>query len=176
MLDWLRGLDKEDRRAIGLDLVRVQFGWPIGRPLVGSLKDGLWELRSSQDDEHFIVKAQDKPGYPLARELALAKTENAGGYQMKKRNKHIGPSLEDLLKEEGVLEETRAVALKETLAWQVQQAMRKEKISKAEMARRMNTSRAALDRLLDPSNASVTLQTLTRAAHAIGRDLRIELV
>ena len=69
---------------------------------------------------------------------------------MKKRNKHIGSSLEDFLKEEGVLEETRAVALKETLAWQVQQAMEKDKISKVEMARRMNTSRAALDRLLDP--------------------------
>ena len=95
---------------------------------------------------------------------------------MRKRNKHIGSSLEDFLKEEGALEETRAVALKETLAWQVQQAMKKDKISKVEMARRMNTSRAALDRLLDPGNASVTLQTLTRAAHAIGRDLRIELV
>jgi hypothetical protein len=95
---------------------------------------------------------------------------------MKKRNKHIGSSLEDFLKEEGVLEATRAVVLKETLAWQVLQAMKKEKISKVEMARRMKTSRAALDRLLDPGNASVTLQTLTRAAHAVGRDLRIELV
>jgi plasmid maintenance system antidote protein VapI len=54
--------------------------------------------------------------------------------------------------------------------------MEKDKISKVEMARRMKTSRAALDRLLDPGNASVTLQTLSRAAHAIGRDLRIELV
>jgi transcriptional regulator with XRE-family HTH domain len=54
--------------------------------------------------------------------------------------------------------------------------MEKDKISKVEMARRMNTSRAALDRFLDPGNASVTLQTLTRAAHAVGRDLRIELV
>ena len=95
---------------------------------------------------------------------------------MKKRNKHIGSSLEDFLKEEGILEETRAVALKETLAWHVQQAMEKDKISKIEMARRMNKSRAALDRLLDPGNASVTLQTLTRAARAVGRDLRIELV
>jgi antitoxin HicB len=95
---------------------------------------------------------------------------------MKKRNKHIGSSLEDFLKEEGVLEETRAVALKETLASQVQQAMEKDKISKVEMARRMKTSRAALDRLLDPGNSSVTLQTLSRAAHAVGRNLRIELV
>ena len=74
---------------------------------------------------------------------------------MKKRNKHIGSSLEDFLKEEGVLEETRAVVLKETLARQVQQAMENDKISKVEMARRMNTS---------------------RAARAVGRDPRIELV
>ena len=95
---------------------------------------------------------------------------------MTKRNKHIGLSLDDFLKDEGILEETRAIALKEAVAWQVQKAMEKEKISKVEMARRMQTSRAALDRLLAPGNASVTLQTLTRAAHAIGRDLRIELV
>lgn len=95
---------------------------------------------------------------------------------MTKRNKHIGSSLDDFVKEEGVLEDARAIALKDALAWQVQQAMDKEKITKVEMAKRMHTSRAALDRLLTPGNASVTLQTLTRAAHAIGRNLRIELV
>jgi DNA-binding Xre family transcriptional regulator len=95
---------------------------------------------------------------------------------MKKHNKHVGSSLDDFLKEEGILEETRSLAIKEAVAWQVQQAMTKEKISKVEMARRMNTSRAALDRLLDPENSSVTLQTLSRAANAIGRGLRIELV
>jgi hypothetical protein len=95
---------------------------------------------------------------------------------MKKHNRHIGSSLNDFLKEEGMLEEARAITLKETLAWQVQQAMEKKKISKVEMARRMRTSRAALDRLLDPGNASVTLQTMCRAAGAIERDLRIELV
>lgn len=95
---------------------------------------------------------------------------------MKKHNKHVGSSLDEFLKEEGVLAETRAIAIKEAVAWQVQQAMEKEKITKVEMARRMNTSRAALDRLLDPGNSAVTLQTLSRAANAIGRGLRIELV
>jgi len=95
---------------------------------------------------------------------------------MKRRNKHLGSTLDDFLKEEGVLEETRAIAVKEAIAWQVQQAMVKDKITKIEMARRMNTSRAALDRLLDPGNGAVTLQTLSRAATAIGRGLRIELV
>jgi antitoxin HicB len=94
----------------------------------------------------------------------------------KKRNPHIGSSLDDFLKEDGIFEETRAIAIKEAIAWQVQQAMDAGKISKIEMARRMRTSRAALDRLLDPGNASVTLQTLSRAARAIGRDLRIEIV
>jgi phage-related protein len=86
-LDWLRSLDKEDRRAVGLDLMRVQFGWPIGRPLVGSLKDGLWEVRSSLPSQRiarlilcfhdqvlvvlhgFIKKTQKTP----AGDLALAK-------------------------------------------------------------------------------------------------------
>ena len=95
---------------------------------------------------------------------------------MTKRNRHIGSSLHHFLKDEGILEETRAIALKEAVAWQVQQAMAKQKISKVEMARRMRTSRAALDRFLAPGTASVTLQTLARAARAIGRDLRIELV
>lgn len=95
---------------------------------------------------------------------------------MKKPNPHIGSSLDDFLKEEGILEEARAVAIKEAIAFQVQKAMEKERISKVEMARRMKTSRAALDRFLSPGNASVTLQTLARAARAIGRDLRIELV
>lgn len=95
---------------------------------------------------------------------------------MRKPNRHIGSSLDDFLRGEGVLEESRAIAIKETVAFQIQQAMETEKISKIEMARRMKTSRAALDRFLAPGTASVTLQTLTKAARAIGRDLRIELV
>ncbi len=95
---------------------------------------------------------------------------------MKKSNPNIGPSLNEFLSEEGILEEARAIAIKETIAWQIQQAMADGKVTKVEMARRMNTSRAALDRFLAPGTASVTLQTLTRAAKAIGRDLRIELV
>jgi len=63
---------------------------------------------------------------------------------MKSQNKHVGSSLEDFLTEEGILEETRAMAIKETVAWQVQQAMETEKITKVEMAKRMKTSRAAL--------------------------------
>ncbi|MHB1957621.1 MAG: transposase [Acidobacteriaceae bacterium] len=73
-------------------------------------------------------------------------------------------------------EEASTIAIKEAVAWQVQQAMLKDDIVKVEMARRMQTSRAALDRLFDLGNGAVTLQTLSRAASAIGRGLRIELV
>ena len=95
---------------------------------------------------------------------------------MKNQNKHIGSSLDEFLKEEGIFEEARAMSIKKVVAWQIQQAMEKEKISKIEMARRMHTSRSALDRLLDPGNASVTLLTLSKAARAIGRELEVNLV
>ena len=94
----------------------------------------------------------------------------------KQRNRHIGSSLDEFLEGEGIREDSRATALKEAVAWQIRNAMEKDNISKVEMARRMQTSRSALDRFLTPGSSSVTLQTLTRAARAIGRDLRIELV
>ncbi len=90
-------------------------------------------------------------------------------------NKHIGNSFDDFLEEEGLLAETESVAIKRVLAYQVAQLMKTKKISKVAMARKMNTSRSALDRLLDPQNTSITLQTMERAAHVMGKRLRIEL-
>ena len=87
----------------------------------------------------------------------------------------IGSSFDDFLKEEGIYEEVSARAIKRVLARQLDALMVEQKITKAELARRMKTSRAQLDRLLDPQNESVTLATLTRAAHAVGRNLRVEL-
>lgn len=95
---------------------------------------------------------------------------------MTKKNKHIGSSLDDLLKETGELAEVNAVAIKRVIAWQISQKMAAEKISKKKMAAIMTTSRSALDRLLDPTNTSVTLNTLDNAARAIGKTLRIDLV
>ena len=87
----------------------------------------------------------------------------------------IGSPFDDFLKEEGLYEEVSARAIKRVLARQLDALMVDQKITKAELARRMKTSRAQLDRLLDPQNESVTLATLTRAAHAVGRNLRVEL-
>ena len=92
---------------------------------------------------------------------------------MKKKN--IGSSFDSWLGEEGIREEVTAAAIKRVLARQVEAAMKEKNFSKAEMARRMHTSRAALDRLLDPEYDAVTLSTLRKAATAVGRELRLEL-
>lgn len=92
---------------------------------------------------------------------------------MKKKNKHLGSSFDSFLAEEGILEETHAFAMKKVLAWQLSEMMRKQKVTKATMAKRMKTSRAALDRLLDPENNSVTLLTMNKAASALGKRLYI---
>ena len=94
----------------------------------------------------------------------------------RKTGPKVGSTLDDLLEEDGLLGEATAVAIKRVLAWQVSQAMEREGMSKAEMARRMQTSRSSLNRLLDPENASVTLGTIDRAASVLGKRLRIELV
>lgn len=94
---------------------------------------------------------------------------------MKKKGR-IGSSFDDFLKEEGVYEEVTVGAIKRVLARQLDTLMEQQGMTKSELAKRMKTSRAQLDRLLDPSNESVTLGTLTRAAKAVGRHLRMELV
>ena len=93
----------------------------------------------------------------------------------KKKGK-VGSSFDDFLAEQGVLEECQEQAVKQILADQIKAAMEKDRLTKAAMAIRMRTSRRALDRLLDPTNTSVTLHTLQRSAVAIGRQLRLELI
>ena len=90
--------------------------------------------------------------------------------------RHSGSSLDSLLREDGILEEVEAVAIKRVLAWQLTRIMKARKISKKAMAARMRTSRSQLDRLLDPNNASVQLATITRAANVVGKKVRLELV
>lgn len=89
--------------------------------------------------------------------------------------KNIGSNFDDFLKEENILEETHEAAIKRVLAYQIEQAMKEQKISKSDMAKKMKTSRCSLDRLLDPLNESVTLLTMKKAASVIGRTIKIEL-
>ncbi len=91
-------------------------------------------------------------------------------------NCHLGSAFDDFLEQEGILNEVTEVALKRVLAWQVEQAMKERGLTKSKMAKSMQTSRAALNRLLDPEYDSVTLRTLDKAARAVGKRIKIDLV
>jgi len=93
----------------------------------------------------------------------------------KKKNPREGSTLDDFLKEEGILEEVDAAVAKRVIARRLAQMMKEKRVTKAVMAKRMKTSRAALDRLLDPENQSVTLLTMNKAASALGKRLYIGL-
>ena len=92
------------------------------------------------------------------------------------KDKNVGSTLESFLKEEGNYEEAHATAIKRVISWQLQETMKEQDISKSEMARRMNTSRSYLDRLFDPENDKVQLDTLFKSASAVGREPHFELV
>jgi hypothetical protein len=93
----------------------------------------------------------------------------------KRRNKYLGSSFEEFLRTEGLYEEVTALAWKRVLSWEVTEAMKKEGISKSEMAKRMGTSRSHLERFLDPENPNVLLETVQKAATAVGKRLTIAL-
>ncbi len=90
-------------------------------------------------------------------------------------SKHVGGNFDDFLAEESLLEEVTATAMKRVIAWQIEQEMKAQNLTKTRMAAKMNTSRAALNRLLDQSDTSLTLTTLASAANALGKKLRFEL-
>ena len=91
-------------------------------------------------------------------------------------NPRIGSSFESYLEEEGLCDAVEGLAQKRVIVWQIEQVMKDTGITKVEMAERMHTSRTQVDRLLDPDNDKVQLDTLQRAAEAIGRTLKVELV
>jgi len=84
------------------------------------------------------------------------------------KRKHIGSNFEDFLAEDGILEECRAAAIKFKIAHELEKAMLEQNITKAEIAKRLNTSRTGVDRLLDPQNTSITLNTIAKVAHLLG--------
>ena len=95
---------------------------------------------------------------------------------MARKNPHIGSSFESWLDEEGIREEVKTRAIKAVIAWQLAKEMKKKNITKQRMAQLMKTSRAQVDQLLDPDDGSATIESLQRAAHIVGRELRMQLV
>jgi hypothetical protein len=187
--EWLKALDSDDRTAIGQDLMRVQFRWPVGMPLCRKLGEGLWELRTDparQSDRAGDLFLPPRSSGRLAR-LPEEDTKDPGrGHRPRRqapqgggavrKNSHIGSTLDDFLAEEGVLELFQAQAIKEVIAWQLAQAMKKKRISKKRLAELMRTSRTQVDRLLNPTDGNVTIETLQRAASIVGHKLPLELV
>ncbi|MDJ0615185.1 MAG: helix-turn-helix transcriptional regulator [Calothrix sp. MO_192.B10] len=92
------------------------------------------------------------------------------------KNPYIGSYFDDLFEEEGTLEEINLIATKRVIAWQISEAMNEKNLNKTAMAEKMGTSRSSLDRLLDPNNTSVTLDTIERAARVVGKRVKFELV
>jgi predicted XRE-type DNA-binding protein len=95
---------------------------------------------------------------------------------MKLKKEHIGSSVEDFLADEGILEESTAKAIKAVVAWQLAEQMKTKRMSKKRLAELMKTSRAQVDRILDPDRGNVTIETLQRAATLLGRRVRVELI
>jgi antitoxin HicB len=95
---------------------------------------------------------------------------------MKNNNPHIGSSFDDFLDEESLLAEANEIAIKRVIAWQLQQEIASKNMTKTSVAKAMGTSRAAVDRLLDPDNTSITLLTLSKAAKILGKSIKIDLV
>lgn len=94
----------------------------------------------------------------------------------KASNPHLGSDFDDFLREEGLYDEAQAIAVKRVLAFELERGMAKAQLTKTAMAKRMGTTRAQLDRLLNPDNPATTLQTLVRAAGAVGKRVKISLV
>jgi antitoxin HicB len=96
--------------------------------------------------------------------------------KIRKSTEHSGSTFDSFLEEEGIREEVEAVALKRVLAWQLEKAMREQRKTKQAMAKRLRTSRSQLDRLLDPQNVSVTLDSIALAARELGKRVIIRMV
>ena len=112
-----------------------------------------------------------------AKEIALSLEIEATTIVEETLNEeHLGSDFDDFLREDGLLDEAEAVASKGVLAYEIAQAMERQKLTKSAMARKMGTSRSSLDRLLDPGVPSVTLLTIEKAARVLGKKMRIEMV
>jgi hypothetical protein len=154
--EWLLSLPPQDGKSIGRRIKTAQYGWPMGMPVVRLHEEVGKDAGCRVEDGQA----------PCRRDERAAVTEN----------RHIGSDFDDFLRGQNLLEGAEAAAAKQVVAYQIAQEMRRTKVTKSEMAKRMKTSRPAVDRLLDPNNRSVTLSTLERAASAVGRKLRVELI
>ena len=169
---------------MGADTLTVQYAWPVGKPLVDNLGDGIWEVCSRLENRmartlFAMVNQELSCCTDSSRKHRKRQPMNSTGEETQKtiftksmsKQKHRGGDLRDFLNEQGILGEVEARALKQAISLQFNHLLEKQSLTKAEMATRMKTSRAAVDRLLDATNTSITLTTLGKAASALGRKI-----
>jgi hypothetical protein len=186
--EFLQDLSKRNGSAQVMTSVAVWLaGWNAAGAQTEQQHLGTADFAAQQaGSAHFLLNGRQNLG--TASRFHPEDTENSAngtrpgsakteGYTaMKFNKKHLGSSFERWLEEEGILEESTNFAVKNVLAWQLAQEMKKKKLTKQQMAASMKTSRAQLDRVLDPKSGNATLETLQRAAQAVGRKLKVELV
>jgi hypothetical protein len=166
------------------------FDGPGGRHLQRAFRDALADilppghgfaptLRIADFEVNHWINAADAPqrmSELLKKKFEIGHSSQLAGGRLQSKVDHSGSSFDSFLEEDGILDEVEAVAIKRVIAWQLAEAMKAGRISKKLMAKRMGTSRSQLDRLLDPENSAVHLQTIAKAARAIGKRLRLDMV
>jgi antitoxin HicB len=190
--EWLLDLSDDDRKVIGDDIRTAEFGWPdwdadlqVDAWFSGSLGNPKQSKRR-QDGPSAVLRSRWSYGASARihedHSKDTAKRTRCRGSAakvivMKKKPEkgRIGQSFDAFLKEEGRFEESTHQAVKRVLTHQLASEMAKKKLTKSAMAKQLKTSRSQLDRLLDPANTAVTLETLSRAARAVGRRLEVGL-
>lgn len=150
-------------------------GWSLGTEVEDPCGNRSHFLHCSGQEYRALARICEERSEDAFRRVDDCQTSIDEIENLEMAKRHIGSSFDDFLEEEGLLEDVTIVAVKRYLAHQLSRKMSEENLTKAEMARRMETSRSALDRLLDPENSSVTLQTLQSAAQALGGRLKVEL-
>jgi antitoxin HicB len=187
--EWMLGLTVEDRKVVAGTFRRSHSAGRSAcllsrsrqRPVGSAERPDCWKDRAGDLLlgagimvllHGFVKKTQKTP----VQDLGLALKRMTGVEMTNKRKGKVGSSFDGFLAEQGILEECEEQAIKQILADQIKAAMERDRLTKAAMAIRMQTSRRALDRLLEHTKTSVTLHTLQRAAVAIGRQLRLELI
>ena len=189
--EWLYTLPRDEQRAVGRDLAKMQFLWVRDVTAFPRVATGLWEVRAALSGRRmarFLIADHD--GRLIALSVVFGRTRKPPDADLefarrrlnqvtergKKRNSRVGSTFESWLDEQGIREEATAAAVKCVIAKQLAFAMKRHRLSKPRVAELMQTSRSEVDGLLDPDNSSATLETLMRAAKVVGGQLRLELV
>lgn len=168
MREWLHGLSKDDRKAIGTDIATVEYGWPLGNRIARTI------FTINSGDMILLHGFIKKSGEDAKNRTGFGAISKEATEMNNKTN--IGATLENFLEQEGLRDEVYAEAAKRIVALQLREAMKKTGTTVSEMARRMSTSRSQVERIIGLEAESVTVNSLAKAAHVVGYRLDMRLI